>query len=98
MPKRQISAKDALESIQQGLDDFSLMRRYRITARGLQSLFYKLVAAGLLTPDDIESRYSFLDETVQVVWTCPQCGVVQKTASERCPSCQAKISRLTDTG
>jgi uncharacterized protein (DUF433 family) len=46
--KQRIDAKRALEDIRSGASDSTLMERYRLSRRGLQSLFKKLEASGLL--------------------------------------------------
>jgi hypothetical protein len=46
MPK--INAKEALEDIRAGMDDISLMKKYKLSANGLQSLFKKLGQAGII--------------------------------------------------
>ncbi len=46
--KPRIDAKRALEDIRSGASDSTLMIRYRLSRRGLQSLFKKLEASGLL--------------------------------------------------
>jgi DNA-binding response OmpR family regulator len=51
-----ISAADALSCIRSGLDDHAIMRRYNISSKGLQSLFRKLLAAGILGPSELENR------------------------------------------
>lgn len=53
-----ISASDAVKSIRSGMDDATLMKRYRISAKGLRSLFRKLVAAGLVSRADLDKRMS----------------------------------------
>jgi len=51
-----IKARDAVEAIRAGMDDLSLMERYGISAKGLQSLFKKLVESGRLLPEDLHGR------------------------------------------
>jgi DNA-binding HxlR family transcriptional regulator len=51
-----IKAKDAVAAIRAGMDDLSLMRTLGISAKGLQSLFDKLVHAGLLTNEEFQQR------------------------------------------
>ncbi|MEW6531912.1 MAG: pentapeptide repeat-containing protein [Thermodesulfobacteriota bacterium] len=51
-----IPAKDALESIRAGMDDATLMKRYNISARGLRSLFDKLLAERIITEADYCER------------------------------------------
>lgn len=51
-----ISSAQAIRDIKSGMDDIALMKKYDITAKGLQSLFRKLIAAGLITERDIHKR------------------------------------------
>jgi Mor family transcriptional regulator len=43
-----VNAKEALEDIRAGMDDISLMKKYKLSANGLQSLFKKLGQAGII--------------------------------------------------
>ena len=61
-----INASDALECIRSGIDDASIMKRYNISAKGLRSLFRKLVDAGLLSESDLEARLRGQEKTVLV--------------------------------
>lgn len=51
-----INAKDAIRCLKMGMDDSSLMNRYRISAKGLRSLFRKLVASGLIDQSELDRR------------------------------------------
>lgn len=51
-----IRAADAVKCIRCGMDDSSLMKRFSISARALQSLFRKLVASGVLEQHEIDKR------------------------------------------
>ncbi|MEW6531416.1 MAG: response regulator [Thermodesulfobacteriota bacterium] len=53
-----ISAKDAAQSIKSGMGDSSLMKRYGISAKGLRSLFRKLVASGVVEQSQLDKRMS----------------------------------------
>ena len=46
MPKRLINTKKILADIKAGMNDAGLMEKYRLTEKGLQSVFKKLVDAG----------------------------------------------------
>jgi DNA-binding response OmpR family regulator len=59
-----INASDALQCIRSGISDASIMKRYNISARGLQSLIRKLVDAGLLSESDLEARLRSQEKTV----------------------------------
>lgn len=53
-----ISPKDAAECIRSGMDDSLLMKRYGISAKGLRSLFRKLVASGVVEQSELDKRMS----------------------------------------
>jgi hypothetical protein len=48
------------------MDDTALMQKYRLTPKGLQSLFDKLLAAGLITQVDMDRRTLGIDHTVDL--------------------------------
>jgi uncharacterized protein YjbI with pentapeptide repeats/uncharacterized protein (DUF433 family) len=56
IPKPVIDAADALRCIRAGMTDEQLMERYRITAKGVQSLQRKLLSANVISPAELESR------------------------------------------
>lgn len=56
MEKPIIDARQAIQDIRAGMDDAALMRKYRLSARGLQSLYTKLLESGFLNPREIEDR------------------------------------------
>ena len=62
--KKQISAKDIVRDITSGLSDTQLMDKYKLTARGLQSVFQKILQANILTPSEIYGRLATYSETV----------------------------------
>lgn len=51
MGKAKIDAKEALDDIRAGMDAVALMQKYSLSPRGLQSLFEKLAAEGLVDED-----------------------------------------------
>lgn len=51
-----INSWEATYLIRQGLSDLALMKRYSISAKGLESLFSKLVNAGDITQEELEQR------------------------------------------
>ena len=54
--KHVISGLDAAQFIRSGIGDASLMKRYGISARGLRSLFTKLVASGMIQQSELDNR------------------------------------------
>lgn len=48
MKKSIIDAKQALDDIRAGMDDFALMQKYNLSSRGLQSLYEKLGKRGII--------------------------------------------------
>ncbi len=61
-----VHAQQASRDIRLGMSDFVLMEKYRLSAKGLQSLFDKLVTAGLLTRGDFDRRGLGIDDTVDL--------------------------------
>ena len=53
-----ISARDAAKCIRSGMDDSALMTRYKVSAKGIRSLFRKLVAAGVIDQTELDRRMS----------------------------------------
>ncbi|MFH1113975.1 MAG: response regulator, partial [Pseudomonadota bacterium] len=51
-----IGVGEAVECIRSGMDDLALMKRFGISAKGLNSLFRKLVAAGFISPEELYGR------------------------------------------
>jgi hypothetical protein len=56
LSKRILSAKQTVADIKAGIIDADLMEKYRLTPKGLQNLFSKLIAANLITADELEAR------------------------------------------
>jgi uncharacterized protein YjbI with pentapeptide repeats len=61
-----IKAIEAVQSIRAGMDDVSLMEKFKITPQGLHILFKQLVAAGLLQRSELEDRMSLSYCTVVI--------------------------------
>lgn len=61
-----IDAADAKRCIKEGMDDATLMKRYDISSKGLQSLLTKLVLAGAITQADLDNRSAAAHSTVFV--------------------------------
>jgi len=54
--KQVIRAADAVLSVRSGVTDEALMEKYRISAKGLESLFRKLVKGGHLDQSELDQR------------------------------------------
>jgi hypothetical protein len=65
--KREIKAKEVVADIRAGMDDVGLMNKYKLTPRGLDSLFGKLLTAGLISRTDWTARKAGREETVELV-------------------------------
>jgi hypothetical protein len=66
MEKPTIIAKDVVEDLKAGMTDGELMEKYRLTTKGLSSLFRKLVEAGLMSRGDVTLRMSTWLDTVAI--------------------------------
>ncbi len=62
-----ISPAEAVRDIRSGMHDFDLMEKYRLSAKGLQSLFDHLVKAGLMEQAEFDRRMPSFDQTVEIV-------------------------------
>ena len=67
--KRRISARQILSDINAGMDDESLMLKYAITQRQLQTVFRQIISAGLATPMELSRRLSITKSQVTEAFT-----------------------------
>lgn len=94
MPKEKISARELLADIRAGIDDPALMKKYELSAQGLQSACKKLVEAKALKQSEVDNRVPLTERTVDIVWKCPACGKPQTTEFDECPECGLVISKF----
>jgi hypothetical protein len=66
VPKRAINAKDFMNDVQVGMDDLGLMKKYKLTPKGLDSTFRKLLTVGLISRLELAARTSGQAETVDL--------------------------------
>ncbi len=93
---RQISAKAILADIKAGMDDTALMKKYQLSDKGLQSIFKKLVDAGVLKQEELEKRKREPDKIVDVAWKCPACGKPQSRRYDECPNCGVIVAKFRE--
>jgi hypothetical protein len=62
----EIPARKAAREIKSGVNDFALMEKYRLSSKGLQSLFNKLISAGLITKAHLDNRGLGFEDTVEI--------------------------------
>ena len=97
MTKVRIDARDVLNDIRSGLDDTALMKKYRLSGAGLQSLFSKLTEAGLIKVADLEKRMPNFEKTVELTMVkCPSCGMPQFSAFDECPQCGVIVKKFLE--
>ncbi|MEW6348038.1 MAG: hypothetical protein AB1646_03190 [Thermodesulfobacteriota bacterium] len=88
MAKRKITANEVLNDLREGLDDFALMKKYQLSAQGLQSLFNKMINSGAITPTELEDRITPLEKTVELgLFFCSACGNTESNEFTTCPRC-----------
>lgn len=104
MEKRKITAREVLKDIRAGMDDAALMRKYQLSAQGLQSVLNKMVQAGIVTEEELDERVPLSERTVDIgLFICPACGNIQGREFIECPRCgyvapgQAKKSKTLRT-
>lgn len=67
LPKPKIKARDVINDIRSGMTDSELMEKYGLSAKGLQSLFLKLLDIKALTQAEIDQRSAAYQKTVSIL-------------------------------
>ncbi len=93
-PKRTINAKEAAADIRSGMTSSDLMQKYRVSAKGLEVLFRKLVDAGLLRENELHRQNEDRATTTPVAWKCPACGAAQTREYAECPQCGVIVAKF----
>jgi uncharacterized protein (DUF433 family) len=63
MARPVLDALDALLNIRSGMSDSELMAKYNLSAKGLQSLFTKLVQAGAMQQSELDERPPYAEKS-----------------------------------
>jgi uncharacterized protein (DUF433 family) len=91
-----IGALEALRRIRSGMSDSDLMDKYRLSAKGLQNLFDKLVKAGAISQSELDRRFASREETVDLLGIIRKLGLdktavksEEKSIASRCVACGA---------
>jgi putative two-component system response regulator len=71
MAKAAIDAQSAADDVRAGLDDAALMKKYGLSARGLQSLLRKLISAGILSQRELDTRMTETDTSIVLDLSIP---------------------------
>ncbi len=88
MAKRKITASEVQADLRAGFDDFALMKKYHLSAAGLQSLLNKMINSGAITPTELEDRFPNLEKTVELgLFFCSACGNTESVEFTACPRC-----------
>ncbi|MGO9121872.1 MAG: hypothetical protein ACLQPD_30205 [Desulfomonilaceae bacterium] len=66
MAKPEIYAKEILSDVRSGMDDVNLMHKYKVTVKGLDSVFRKLLAAGVISQQELNTCKIGYLETVNL--------------------------------
>ncbi len=87
---RTVNALEAARDIRSGVNDAELMKKYRLSSKGLQSLFDQLVETGVVCQRELDGRMPWTDSTVDVLGVLRRFGLDRSYAPERdagVPSC-----------
>jgi len=63
---REISGKEFLRDLRSGISDLDLMDKYRLTERGLASVFNKLLEIKAITLSELQARSDLKDEQLDI--------------------------------
>lgn len=96
IPSKKIDTEEAVKAIQQRLSDAAIMDRFGISARGLESLFRKLVLAGAVTQSEIDKRALVFERSNIVELTSFGPGTTEKATISSGDAVEAIRSGLTD--
>lgn len=80
---RLVSAHGAVKDIKSNMNDADLMEKYRLSSKGLQSLFAQLVDSGVVSQIELDRRMPWTDSTVDVLGILRQFGLDRSFADER---------------
>lgn len=94
MAKRTVNVREIVADVRAGLDDSALIEKYRLSEKGLHTVFKKLADVGALKREDLDSRLSRHDNTLETIWRCPACGKPQTRPYEECPDCGVIVVKL----
>lgn len=64
--KRTIRAKDMVNDIRAGMSDHQLMGKYKLSVKGLESIFKKLEESGTVKRSELYGRFPSFDDTVNL--------------------------------
>lgn len=93
--------------VRTGASDPALMEKYKLSAQGLQSVFNKLLNAGVLTQQELDDRVPMSQRTVDLgLNICRACGHIDSKEFTKCPRCgfvppdagKTAVSREVDKG
>ena len=85
-----VDALSAVQDIRFGMSDAELMRKYRLTTRGLQSLFKKLLDTGCIEQFEFDQRFAMLEGTVDLHQFLDELALGQQNGS---PTAAAESDR-----
>ncbi|MEW6351111.1 MAG: hypothetical protein AB1646_18800 [Thermodesulfobacteriota bacterium] len=89
-PPEKISGRAILSDIRAGMDNNSLMKKYRLTGEQLKRVLKKLLDAKVLGQAEYESRVPPEPKKLVPTFTCTECGSVHSRRFIRCPVCKVK--------
>jgi ribosomal protein L37AE/L43A len=92
MSKPTVSAKDVVRDVRGGMDNAALKEKYKLTDTGLQSLFKKLLKAGLLDQSEVAQRFKDMEPKSSDGWQCPACGSQDPEVWQVCPRCGVDVA------
>ena len=99
MPTVRIDARHVVADIRQGMSDAALMEKYQLSGGALQTLFRKLLSAGLIERREISDRVRPAEKTLTLeTYVCPACKMPQFYEFEVCPQCGIIVAKYRTDG
>ncbi len=93
MAKKKITSGEMLTDVKDGFTDAELMQKYGLSASALQSCFNKMVAAGLISKNELDTRVPEMERTVELgLNICPACGHMHDKDFKKCERCGLEMA------
>jgi hypothetical protein len=103
-PKKQIPVKAFLADMHGGMTDQQLMEKYKVSSRGLQRVFRKLLDADAITPAQLRGRVPSFEDTVSLDFenlrfpSDEHLECLVPVYDETAPSCVGSLCEIGDNG
>ncbi len=94
MPERSVNKEELLDDIRFGMDDRTLMEKYKLSAQELKSQFENLVEDGSVRVEEMYRLDPITPKLPTTEWKCPRCGTLLSSEFQVCPVCKVYVPKF----